>query len=121
MNTPTITTRIADLIRNPNSAMPNAWEYSKHESGKVEQPKAEIDNSTETKKTKSTEFSSEDTLSLSPLAQKILEESDSYDSEWEKVRNERVQRVQQLVQEKQYSMPPEAIDDIAQKIVNMFT
>jgi anti-sigma28 factor (negative regulator of flagellin synthesis) len=105
METPTITTRVADLIRNPNSAMPSEWEYSKRNANKTERPK----------------FNTEDTLSLSPLAQKILEDSDTYESNWDKTRTERVQRVQQLVQEKQYTMNPETIDEIAQKIVNIFT
>jgi hypothetical protein len=61
-----------------------------------------------------------DTLSLSPLAVKILEDSDSQGpSEWEKARGERVQRIQQLVQEEKYHFSPEMADDIAQKIVAM--
>jgi hypothetical protein len=121
MDTPTITTRVADLIRNPNSEMPRKWEYSSRETGKVEPLKTNTVQLPKTPKPQNVEFNAGDTLSLSPLAQKILEDSDSYNSDWEKTRNERVQRVQQLVQEKQYTMNPETIDEIAQKIVSILT
>jgi anti-sigma28 factor (negative regulator of flagellin synthesis) len=120
MNTPTITTRVADLIRNPNSAMPSEWEYSKREARKIDLTKASATESPKTPKAQNAEFKAEDNLSLSPLAQKILENSDTYESDWDKIRSERVQRVQQLVQEKQYVMNPETIDEIAQKIVSIF-
>ncbi len=108
MDAPAITTRVADLIRNPNSAMPSEWEHSiqKKQPGAPESSKPEPQNA---------EYS----LAFSPLAQKILEESGSHESEWEKSRSENVQRVQQLVQEKQYALAPEVIDSVAQKIVAM--
>ena len=105
MNAPTIITRVADLVLHPNSAMPSEWEHSTQKAEQNVQPQP---------KTSAVD------LELSPLAQKILDESDTYsESEWEKVRSERVQRVQQLVQDKQYSMAPEVIDGIAHKIVAM--
>ncbi|MCL2282230.1 MAG: hypothetical protein FWC26_02820, partial [Fibromonadales bacterium] len=58
-------------------------------------------------------------VDFSPLAQKILEESGSHESQWDRNRSESIQRVQQLVQEKQYSFSPEIIDGIAHKIVAM--
>ncbi len=106
MNAPAITTRVADLVRNPDSAMPSGWEHSKYSKPKEADSK-------EPGKT------SEYNVDFSPLAQKILEESDSHESEWDKIRSERVLRVQQLVQEKQYHLTPEVIDGIAQKIVSM--
>ena len=109
MNTPTITTRVADLVRNPDSAMPSRWEHS--------QPKPKV--SPEIRDVQSTILSSGDTLTLSPLAMKILEDPNPTPSNWEKSRDEKVQRTQQLVQEKQYILSPEIIDNIAQKIVAM--
>jgi len=106
MNAPAITTRVADLVRNPNSAMPSEWEHSNDSKPKVL-------NSKEPGTTR------EYTVDFSPLAQKILEESDSHESEWDKMRSERVLRIQQLVQEKQYTLAPEIVDGIAQKIVSM--
>jgi hypothetical protein len=124
-----ITTRVADLIRNPDSAMPSEWERSvqkkradtpssgatKQETIKSEPVKVSISSKT----TENITLSSGDTLSLSPLAMKILENSPSNDSNWEKSRNERVQRVQQLVQDHQYALSPEIVDSVAQKIVDM--
>jgi hypothetical protein len=128
MTTSAITTRIADLIRNPDSAMPNEWERSqkkrvdtasssvtKQETLKTEPVKV----SASPKNTENIQLSSGDTLSLSPLAMKILENSSSNDSDWEKSRNERVQRVQQLVRDHQYALSPEIVDNVAQKIVDM--
>jgi len=129
MDAPTIITRVADLIRNPNSAMPSEWERSMQKkradaapSGatKQEPVKAEpVKVSVSPEKTENIVLSSGDTLSLSPLAMKILENSSHNDSEWEKNRNERVQRVQQLEQNHQYSLSPEIVDSVAQKIVEL--
>ncbi|MDR3000428.1 MAG: hypothetical protein LBU89_04100 [Fibromonadaceae bacterium] len=106
MNASDITTRVADLVRNPDSAMPSRWEHSVQK--KLSEPvKLEVKPSREY------------SLALSPLAQKILEDSDSHQSSWEKNRNEGVQRIQQLVQDRQYHLSPEIVDGIAQKIVDM--
>jgi len=127
MDAPAITTRVADLIRNPNSAMPSEWERSvqkrrsdaassnatKQETVKAESVKISISS----EKTENITLSSGDTLSLSPLAMKILENSSPNDSDWEKARNERVQRIQQLEQEHHYTLSPEIVDSVAQKIV----
>jgi len=104
METPAITTRVADLVRNPNSAMPSELERSA--------PKKKANASTTSSTSHSVEFS--------PLAQKILEESGTHESHWEQTRSENVQRVQQLVQEKQYVLSPEVVDEVAHKIVAMF-
>ena len=117
MNAPTITTRVADLIRNPNSAMPSEWEHSVQKK-QTEAPEASVQSKTRSEPSKP-KSSPEYSLAFSPLAQKILEESDSHESEWEKTRSENVQRIQKLVQEKQYVLAPEVIDGIAQKIVAM--
>lgn len=118
MNASAITIRVADLIKNPNSPMSNELERSKQEAAKIESSKIQHSSETNTN-TKNYEVSSEEMLTLSPLAQKILEEGSSYQSNWEKNRNENLQRIQSLVQEKQYSLHPEIIDNIAQKIVAM--
>ena len=107
MNASNIATRVADLIRNPNSAAPSKWDHS------VQKKQPEPVKATASRP--STEYS----LALSPLAQKILIDSDSHQSNWEKTRNESVQRVQQLAQDKQYNLTPEMVDGIAQKIVDM--
>jgi len=127
MNVSEITTRVADLIRNPDSPMPSERdrniqkkkteappqiEVSKPDTHKPPPPPATI---TENNPAKTNEYS----LVLSPLAQKILEDSDSHQSEWEKKRSENVQRIQQLVHEKQYHLAPEVVDGIARKIVDM--
>jgi hypothetical protein len=123
MDTPSINARVADLVRNPDAPMPNEWEHSV--SSKAASEVKTLDEPAEVQSdkaphTQDIKLKSGDYLSFSPLAQKILEEADSYDnSEWEKARNERVQRVQQLVKDKKYSMPPEIVDVIAQKIVTM--
>jgi len=121
MNAPAITTRVADLIRNPNSAIPNEWERSiqkkqaAEDTAKPQPAKVEVSPS----QSQNITLSSGDTLTLSPLALKILDDSSSHQSDWEKVREERVQRIQQLVQDRQYTLTPEIIDGIAQKIVEM--
>ncbi|GHV15685.1 hypothetical protein AGMMS49938_14550 [Fibrobacterales bacterium] len=131
MNSHLITSRVADLVRNPSSPMPSDWERGVHSKesdatnakpkvnpvkpAKIDPPEFQTQNGEQTQT-----LSSGDTLTLSPLARKILEESDSSSgSDWEKNRNERVQRVQQLVQDKQYSMTPEIVDGIAHRIVEM--
>jgi len=133
MDAPAITTRVADLIRNPNSAMPSEWERSvqkrraesssssatKHETVKAAPVKTSVSSLSE-EKTEDIKLSSGDTLSLSPLAMKILDDSSSNDSEWEKARNERVQRIQKLEQEHHYALSPEIVDSVAQKIVALF-
>jgi len=120
MNVSEITTRVADLVRNPDSVMPSDWERS------IQQKQVQAPTQPEVSKPKtpptpehSPAKTSEYTLALSPLAQKILEESDSHKSEWEKKRSENVQRIQQLVHEKQYHLSPEVVDGIARKIVDM--
>jgi len=122
MNVSEITTRVADLIRNPDSPMPSERERSIQKK-QVEAPKQPETSKPETPPATATEQNpaktSEYTLALSPLAQKILEESDSHKSEWEKKRSENVQRIQQLVHEKQYHLAPEVVDGIARKIVDM--
>jgi len=120
MNASEITTRVADLIRNPDSPMPSERERSiqKKQTQAPAQPETsqpDIPQLTERNPAKTSEY----TLALSPLAQKILEESDSHKSEWEKKRSENVQRIQQLVHEKQYHLAPEVVDGIARKIVDM--
>ncbi len=124
METLSITTRVADLVRNPDSAMPSKWEHSI----KKEQPVKNSQPETAPKPHKpvpeangaqSTTLSSGDTITLSPLAMKILEDPNPAPSNWEKAREEKVQRAQQLVQEKQYALSPEIVDHIAQKIVAM--
>jgi hypothetical protein len=120
MNASEITTRVADLIRNPDSPMPSEHERNIQKK-KTEAPKQPPEVSsdpppaTEHNPAKTSEYN----LVLSPLAQKILEESDSHKSEWEKKRSENVQRIQQLVHEKQYHLAPEVVDGIARKIVDM--
>jgi hypothetical protein len=109
--------------------MPNEWEHSIQkkqtqapatpEISKPAAPKAEPKPATSKAETSTVASSGEYTLALSPLAQKILEEADSHESEWEKKRSENVQRIQQLVHEKQYHYSPEIIDEIARKIVDM--
>jgi len=121
MNVSEITTRVADLIRNPDSAMPSEWEHSIHQKQVQAPTQPEISKPetppqpAEHNPAKTSEY----TLVLSPLAQKILEEADSHKSEWEKKRSENVQRIQQLVHEKQYHLSPEIVDGIARKIVDM--
>jgi len=115
MNAPAITTRVADLVRNPNSAMPSEWEHSIQK----KQTEAPTQNSANRQKNTPDQPKAEYSVDFSPLAQKILEESDSHESDWEKIRSESVQRVQKLVQEKQYTLTPEIVDGIAHKIVAM--
>ena len=126
MTASAITTRVADLIRNPKSAMPNEWERSIQKkqtdtasSDVVKREAVKSEPAVSQSQTQNITLNSGDTLTLSPLAQRILEDSDSSQSDWEKFRNERVQRVQQLVQERQYTIAPEIVDGIAQKIVAM--
>jgi len=128
MNVSEITTRIADLIRNPDSPMPSEQERSiqkKKTQAPPPPPEASKPSSTHTPPPQTTAAehnpakTSEYNLALSPLAQKILEDADSHKSEWEKKRSENVQRVQQLVHEKQYHIAPEVVDGIARKIVDM--
>jgi hypothetical protein len=135
MDAPAITTRVADLIRNPNSAMPSEWERSAQKKRK-EAPSSTVANqetvksepikpvkpaktSVSSEKTENIVLSSGDTLSLSPLAMKILENPAHNDSDWEKSRNERVERIQKLEQSHQYSLSPEIVDSVAQKIVEL--
>ncbi|GBU24260.1 hypothetical protein R83H12_00888 [Fibrobacteria bacterium R8-3-H12] len=121
MNVSEITTRVADLIRNPDSPMPSERERSiqKKQTEAPAQPEASKPNTPAPATEQSPAKTSEYSLVLSPLAQKILEESDSHKSEWEKKRSENVQRLQQLVHEKQYHLSPEVVDGIARKIVDM--
>jgi len=132
MNTPSITARVADLIRNPNSAMPSEWERSAKNKGKESSYNVKTESSNQKKETnnvkvevngaQSETLSSGDTLTLTPLALKIMDESDSKSpNDWEKARNEKVQRVQQLVQDEQYTLSPEMVDSLAQKIVSIFS
>ncbi len=81
----------------------------------VSEPNIPTPAATERDPAKTSEYN----LVLSPLAQKILEDADSHKSEWEKKRSENVQRIQQLVHEKQYHLAPEIVDGIARKIVDM--
>jgi len=126
MNVSEITTRIADLIRNPDSPMPSEQERNIQkkktqapppppEASKPSTPTPPPQTTTERDPAKTSEYN----LALSPLAQKILEDADTHKSEWEKKRSENVQRVQQLVHEKQYHLAPEVVDGIARKIVDM--
>jgi hypothetical protein len=117
MNVSDITTRVADLIRNPDSAMPSDWERSIKKKQTQAPTLPEISKPSTPKIESNPVPSGEYSLVLSPLAQKILEDADSHESEWEKNRSESVQRIQQLVQEKQYSLHPEIVDEIARKIV----
>jgi len=124
MNVSEITTRIADLIRNPDSPMPSEHERSiqkKKTQAPTPPPEASKPDTTPTptKTENNPAKTSEYNLVLSPLAQKILEDADSHKSEWEKKRSENVQRIQQLVHEKQYHLAPEVVDGIARKIVDM--
>jgi len=126
MNVSEITTRVADLIRNPDSPMPSERDRSiqKKKTEAPPQPEVSKSSSTHTPPPPTTTEhdpakTSEYNLALSPLAQKILEDADSHKSEWEKKRSENVQRVQQLVHEKQYHIAPEVVDGIARKIVDM--
>jgi len=125
MNVSEITTRVADLIRNPDSAMPSEWERSiqQKQTQAPTQPEPIKPDTPPQPQTQTPEHNpaktSEYTLNLSPLAQKILEDADSHKSEWEKKRSENVQRIQQLVHEKQYHLHPEIVDGIARKIVDM--
>jgi len=132
MDAPAITTRVADLIRNPNSAMPSEWERSvkkrkeappsearKQETAVKAEPVKPVKTSVSSEKTENITLSSGDTLSLSPLAMKILENPSHNDSDWEKSRNERVERIQQLEQDHKYSLSPEIVDSVAQKIVSL--
>jgi hypothetical protein len=119
MNVSDITTRIADLIRNPDSAMPSDWERSIKKKQTQAPAPVEVSKPSAPKIESKTVSTSEYNLALSPLAQKILEDSDSHDSEWEKNRSESVQRIQKLVQDKQYSLNPEIVDEIARKIVDI--
>ena len=127
MNVSEITTRIADLIRNPDSPMPSERDRNIQKKKTEAPPQPEVSKpdthkpppppqtTTEHDPAKTSEYN----LVLSPLAQKILEDADSHKSEWEKKRSENVQRVQQLVHEKQYHLAPEVVDGIARKIVDM--
>jgi hypothetical protein len=126
MNVSEITTRVADLIRNPDSPMPSERDRSIQKKKTEAPPQPEVSKpdvhtppppaaTTEHNPAKTNEYS----LVLSPLAQKILEDADSHKSEWEKKRSENVQRIQQLVHEKQYHLAPEVVDGIARKIVDM--
>jgi len=125
MNVSEITTRVADLIRNPDSAMPSEWERSIQQKQtqapaqpEVSKPDTPAPNATPTPQPNPAS-TSEYSLALSPLAQKILEEADTHKSEWEKSRSESVQRIQKLVHDKQYHLAPEMVDGIARKIVDM--
>ncbi len=115
MNAPAITTRIADLVRNPNSAMPNEWEHSIQKKQTEAPTQSSANRQASTPAPPKPEYS----VDFSPLAQKILEESDAHESDWEKTRSESIMRIQRLVQEKQYNLAPEMVDGIAQKIVAM--
>jgi len=123
MNVSEITTRIADLIRNPDSPMPSEQDRSIQKKKTQAPPPPPEASKPETPTPTTTEHNpaktSEYNLALSPLAQKILEDADSHKSEWEKKRSENVQRIQQLVHEKQYHIAPEVVDGIARKIVDM--
>ncbi|MCL1956317.1 MAG: hypothetical protein FWF63_03245 [Fibromonadales bacterium] len=122
MNVSEITTRVADLIRNPDSPMPSERDRSiqKKQTQAPAQPEpSKPDTNTPATTERNPAKTSEYNLALSPLAQKILEDADSHKSDWEKKRSENVQRIQQLVHEKQYHLAPEVVDGIARKIVNM--
>jgi len=120
MNASEITTRVADLIRNPDSPMPSEQQRNIQKKQTQAAPPPEI-SKPESRPTpeRNPAKTSEYNLALSPLAQKILEDSDSHNSDWEKRRSENVQRIQQLVHEKQYHLTPEIVDSIAKKIVAM--
>ena len=104
-----ILARVADLIRNPEAPMRvDAHEEMQQES-KAAAVAADLSS-----------LEKPDTLTLSSVAQKLIEEADTpKDSQWEQARMERVQRVKELVQTRQYGFVDEVVDQVAQKIVGL--
>jgi len=64
--------------------------------------------------------SSSDKVMLSAEGRRKAEELYKMDSDWEKQRTERVQKVTEQVQNKSYRMSPELVDKIASRIVLLF-
>ncbi len=105
-----ILSRVADLIRNPDAPM--RLEAVSEESRKTT-PATQQDGNTDT-------LEKPDRLTLSPAAQKLLEEADTpRDSQWEQNRSEKVDRVRELVRNRNYGFAPEVVDALAQKIVEL--
>jgi hypothetical protein len=111
----TVTDRVAELIRNPNAPLRETRSSEPRTATAVPDPKP----SPNADGTQDYQVSgSDDRLTLSPLAQKILE-SESAESDWEQRRSEQVERASQLVQQQQYVLSPEMVNNIAEKIVAM--
>lgn len=106
-----ILSRVADLIRNPDAPM--RQEAVSEESRKTTTPATQQDGNTDS-------LEKPDRLTLSPAAQKLLEEADTpRDSQWEQNRSEKVDRVRELVRNRNYGFAPEVVDALAQKIVEL--
>lgn len=102
-----ILARVADLIRNPEAPM----RLDHMDSGQAT-PAAGAAT------TGSASLEKPDKLTLSPVARKLLEEADAeYESQWEKKRFEKTERLRELIQTHQYGFTDEVVDQVAQKIV----
>lgn len=103
-----ILARVADLIRNPEAPM------------RLDHSDSGAQDRTEKVESSSVSLEKPDQLTLSPVAQKLIDESDApFESQWEKKRVEKVERVRELVQAHQYGFTPEVVDQVAQKIVGL--
>jgi hypothetical protein len=121
-----VTERVAELVRNPSAPLRDtrnaqaARSQPRPAPESDSRPASSADNTADNTAEYSV-GSDGDRLSLSPLAQKILETDrrggGASHSEWEERRAERVERTQQLVRQNQYKISPAAADSIAQRIV----
>lgn len=103
-----ILARVADLIRNPEAPM----RLDRAEEGQETSAFAVVapENISSLEKP--------DALTLSPAAQKLLDDSESpKESQWEQTRTEKVDRVRELVQTRQYGFTADVVDAVAQRIV----
>jgi len=102
-----ILARVADLIRNPEAPM-RLDHTDQAEAKAVTAPAVQDSPSLE----------KPDTLTLSPVAQKLIDESDNpKESQWEQARVEKMERVRELVHTGKYGFAPEVVDKLAQNIV----
>jgi hypothetical protein len=90
-----IISRVAEFIRNPDSRK-NSGKVSAHSAMQVR-----------------------DKIEISTNGQEKLKELEKAESHWEKARLERVSRIQEQVNASSYSLSPQMVDDIAEKIVQI--
>jgi hypothetical protein len=115
----TVSNRVAELLRNPNAPLRDTREAEPRSATAASDTKPSTQPSPNPDGTQDYQVGgSDDRLTLSPLAQKILE-SEPAESDWEQRRSERTERARQLVQQQAYTLSPELVDNIAQKIVAM--